>query len=134
MDNYKSNAGPNTSETDEINAERRQARITRENLIRNYSSRRDNLKADLDRRDTENADLENKIRLAKKVIADRTNDILQLEKKLKRFNKELKRDKFELRQDKDRIFKINKEVKFFQGELMAAEKKLKKVTIEGRDN
>ena len=139
MDNYKSNNTANISgvadgEIDEINSERRQKRVTRENLIRNYSGRRDNLKADLGRREAEFAELENKIRLTKKTISDRENDIIQIEEKLKRFNKELKRDKFELRQDKDRMFAINKDVKFFQGEFVAAEKKLKKVKIEGKDN
>ena len=139
MDNYKSNNTANISgvadgEIDEINSERRQKRVTRENLIRNYSSRRDNLKADLGRREVEFAELENKIRLTKKTISDRESDIIQIEEKLKRFNKELKRDKFELRQDKDRMFAINKDVKFFQGEFEAAEKKLKKIKIEGKDN
>ncbi len=122
------------SKNEEINAERRQARVNRENLLRNYGGRRDNIKIDLEKKDAEYAELENKVRNGKKTITDEESEITQIEKKLNGLKKNLKRDQFELRQDQNKMFKINKEVNFLKGELAFAEKKLKKIEIEGRDN
>ena len=117
---------------DEVNQDRREARVRRENLIREYTGKIDEIKDESGGKRKELADLENKVRFLDNDIQKRQQEVHRMEDNLKRLLRSLKQDKFELREYRTRIMDLYKEVKTLDADLVDYERKLKKAKIEGK--
>ena len=117
---------------DQTNLDRREARVQRENLIREYTSREENLSRSLEENSKELAELENKVRYLAATISKEEEDILTISEKLLRLKRNNKRDKFELRQNKTRIMELQKQKGILEDDIAATRRKLKKAKIEGK--
>ncbi|MBU2025361.1 MAG: hypothetical protein ABIC19_00030 [Patescibacteria group bacterium] len=131
--NYNDDNVSSGDDMDDRNLERRTKRIKRDNLLREYTGRRDNLESELKKYEQELGELENKVRFGEASISEKEKELAELREKIKRMEREYERDSFELRTNKDRMMKIDKEVEFLTRELEVVKKKLKKVEIQGED-
>lgn len=117
---------------DQTNLDRREARVQRENLIREYTSREENLSRSLEENGRELAELENKVRYLAATIDKEEEDITAVSEKLLRLKRNSKRDKFELRQNRTRILELQKQKGVLEDDIAATRRRLKKAKIEGK--
>ena len=117
---------------DEKNEERRDKRRTRENVVREYTAKRDEIKAGLKVKEVELRELQNKVRFLEHSLDDQENMIEHTKANLQRYERNYKRDKFQWRDKKEKMMEIDKEVKFQRTELDRLEKRLKKAKIYGK--
>lgn len=116
----------------EKNIQRREERIERENLLREYGGREQEINVDLKKEQMELGDLQNKIRFGEASIGEEEQRLQGLTVQVKKIEEQLKRERFELRQNKDKEQKLAKSVEMRNRELTEVKKALKRVSIQGR--
>jgi hypothetical protein len=109
------------------NTERREERVKRENLLREYDGRVMELKKNLTEKGRILEETNTKIRFGKETIDREKQELISLEGKLAILHKLVGRDVFELNQNKGRALGLVKEVNDLKNNLAIAEKKWKKI-------
>lgn len=125
--NLSGNQFSGSQEETDTNTERREKRVERENLLREYAGQIDEITRSLADKEKNLAEIETKVRFGKEMIDGERQELISLEGKMANLRKMIGRDAFELNQNKVRSLALGKEIAGLKNNLAIAQKKWKKI-------